>query len=264
LNARASVVAEAGPGGNTRLSSLRSEAPLALRPTSAGLYLVGTAAGPVGGDRLELDIDVGACARLTIRSAAASLVFPGRGPSLVDVRVRIGAGASLEWLVEPLVAIRDCRHVMQTRVIVETGGRLLWREELVVGRHGEKGGSVTSRMAVDVGGKPVLRQELALDGEPKGWESCAVGAGARSAGSVVIVEPTWAAAPPPPAVIGRSCVVMPLVGPAAQITALARDAPALRHLLHQALVDLEPGRDATGKESDGNAKGNAHIVTTPA
>ncbi len=263
MNARASVVAEADKSGETRLSTLRSQAPLALRPTPAGLYLVGTAAGPVGGDRLELDIEVRPGAKLRVCSAAASLVFPGPAPSVVDLSVRVGAGASLEWLVEPLVAIRGCRHAVLARVSVETGGRLLWREELVVGRHGEEGGSVTSRMAVDVGGKKVLRQELALDGEPSGWESCAVGAGARSAGSVVVVDPTWTSDPPPPAVLGPACAVLPLAGPAIAVTALAGDSSTLRSLLDTAVDLVSSGPSTNGKESDTNVIANGHIATTP-
>ena len=56
---------------------LRSDGPLALRETPRGVYLVGTAAGPLGGDDLALDIDVGPGACLVIRSAAAMLLLPG-------------------------------------------------------------------------------------------------------------------------------------------------------------------------------------------
>ena len=58
MRARAELVAEAGPGGAVRLPVLRSQAPLILRRTADAVYLASGAAGPLGGDRLELRIEV--------------------------------------------------------------------------------------------------------------------------------------------------------------------------------------------------------------
>ncbi|MGH9281089.1 MAG: hypothetical protein ACRD12_23765 [Acidimicrobiales bacterium] len=71
--ANAAVVAEAGP----RYTRLRSQAPLVLRPTPDGVYLVGGAAGPLGGDTVTIEVDVRPGARLTMWSAAASVARPG-------------------------------------------------------------------------------------------------------------------------------------------------------------------------------------------
>lgn len=264
MKARATVVAEPDGMGGTRLASLRSEAPMVLRPTPTGVYLVGGAAGPIGGDRLVLDIDVRAGAGLTMRSSAASLVFPGPGPSVVEVRARVAYGASLGWLVEPLVAVRECRHQVQARVHVETGGRLLWREELVLGRHQEEGGSVVSRMSLDVGGHPVLRHELAFGPGPGSWSSAAVGAGARSAGSLVIVDPSWADAPPSAAALGPRAALLSLSGPAVQVTALADDARALRALLDRGLEACGAGWQEASHEAGGKRQENDHPATTVA
>ena len=57
---------------------LRSQAPLILRQTPEAVYLVGGAAGPLGGDVLELRIDVRAGATLRLRTAAAAVALPGR------------------------------------------------------------------------------------------------------------------------------------------------------------------------------------------
>ena len=46
-------------GAHNRFVELRSSGALQLRPTPKGLFVVGGAAGPVGGDRFELDIDIG-------------------------------------------------------------------------------------------------------------------------------------------------------------------------------------------------------------
>ena len=42
-------------GAETRLVELRSDPPLVLRATPAGLHLVGGAGGPLGGDELALE-----------------------------------------------------------------------------------------------------------------------------------------------------------------------------------------------------------------
>jgi hypothetical protein len=74
LTARAAVASRADAAGRSRVTVLRSDGPLALRETPLGVYLVGTAAGPLGGDDLALDIDVGPGACLMIRSAAGMRV----------------------------------------------------------------------------------------------------------------------------------------------------------------------------------------------
>ncbi|RZU48987.1 UreD urease accessory protein [Krasilnikovia cinnamomea] len=82
MRAAARIVAEADGRGGTRLSVLRGEPPLLLRRTGAAggpatVHLVGGAAGPLGGDDLRLDVEVGPGAWLEVRSVAATLALPG-------------------------------------------------------------------------------------------------------------------------------------------------------------------------------------------
>ncbi len=233
MKARARVVAAGDGAGGTRLTTLRSEAPLVLRDTPGGLYLVGGAGGPLGGDDLAIEIEVGAGARLTIRTAAASIVLPGRpgdGPSNLHVDARVAAGGELRWLPGPVVAVQGCVHHVEMVVALEEGAALMWREEVVLGRHGEPPGSVRSRATVDVGGRPLLRHELALGPGHPGAASPAVTAGARAVGSVLLAGPEWATGAGS-TVVGDRAVVLPLAGPGWQVLALADDAPALRRQL---------------------------------
>src|SRR5687768_16184312 len=71
--ARARIIAEADGSGATRLPVLRSSVPLVLRQAEDAVWIVGGAAGPLGGDDLGLDIDVGPGAALTVRTAAAAV-----------------------------------------------------------------------------------------------------------------------------------------------------------------------------------------------
>lgn len=243
--ARGRVVMEVDGGGHSRLTCLRSEGPLVLRPTAGTLvHLVGGAGGPLGGDVLTIEIVVGAGAELTLRTVAASVAQPGPGPrgvtrpSLVRVDARVEEGGVLHWLPEPTVAARGCDHRASARVVLAEGARLLWREALVGGRHGEATGSVTSRLSVDYDGRPLVRHQVEMGPCSSGaWGSPAVGAGAPCVGSLLVVDPAWTDGGPgsvtrPVTLVGSgAAAVLPLRGPAAQVMALAADARELHRLL---------------------------------
>src|ERR1700721_2043243 len=68
VSAEAAIVASLdAASGITRLPVLRSQVPLVLRRTPDAVYLVGGAAGPLGGDVLSLSITVGPGAFLRVR-----------------------------------------------------------------------------------------------------------------------------------------------------------------------------------------------------
>jgi urease accessory protein len=77
VHACAALTAEADAGGRTRLTLLRSQAPLVLRPAADAVYLAAGAAGPLGGDELDLTVSVGPDACLTMRTVAATVALPG-------------------------------------------------------------------------------------------------------------------------------------------------------------------------------------------
>jgi urease accessory protein len=235
MKASAALVAEPGDDGETRLPVLRSEAPLILRRTPDAVYLVGGAAGPLGGDVLELRIDVRAGATLRLRAVAASVALPGRDgrESLLEVTATVGAGARLEYLPEPTVAAAGARHRTEMRVRLAGGAALTLRDEVILGRHGERGGSCRTRLHVDLAGQPLLRHELDVSGTGEASLGPAVLTGHRAAGSLLCVDPAWAARPAGqlPAGYGPGVAVMPLAGPAVLVTALAGDALTLRQRL---------------------------------
>ena len=160
MHARAAVVAEPA-----RFTTLRSAPPLTLRRTAPGVvHLVGSAAGPLGGDDLRLDVTVAAGARTSVRSVAASLAQPGPagGPSRLDVAIDVGAGGALDWRTEPTILVRGCDHRAATTIALGAGATLAWREVVVLGRHGEDGGSLLQRLRVDLDGRPLVRNDLAV------------------------------------------------------------------------------------------------------
>ncbi|WP_308249985.1 urease accessory protein UreD [Sphaerisporangium fuscum] len=223
LDARAVITTERA-AGRTILGTLRSDPPLTLRQTGpATVHLVSTAAGPLGGDRLELRVDVAPGTALEIASVAGTLVLPGPGESLTVVEARVGAGARLRYAPEPTVLAAGCTHRMIVRLTLEEGAWASWREEIVFGRYGERPGTCHARFDATVGAAPLLRQEFVV-GAPAVDGSPAVYGDARCVGSVLVAGPPAVPAPS----LGDGCAILPLSGPGTLITALAPDAPALR------------------------------------
>ncbi|MDH2425058.1 urease accessory protein UreD [Sphaerisporangium sp. TRM90804] len=219
------------------LRSLRSDPPLTLRQTGPGrVHLVSTAAGPLGGDRLELRVDVAPGTTLELASVASTLVLPGQGESVTLVEAWVGAGATLRYAPEPVVLAAGCAHRMVVRLVMEDGASVSWREEIVFGRHGERSGACRSRFDATYVGAPLLRQEYVI-GDPASDASPAVFGDARCAGSVLVAGHT-PASPPAPA---EGCAVLPLAGPGTLISAVAPDTATLRHRLTWGERHLRPG-----------------------
>jgi urease accessory protein len=258
MRARAALATEcvtlSGGPARTRVSTLRSQAPLVLRLThpkgpepwtgrdagAARVCLAAGAAGPVGGDQLALTVDVGTRSTLVLREISASLLLPGPHgeQSSLHTTVRVEAGATLVWLPEPVIAAHGCHHRTDVRVELGPGARLVLREELLLGRHGEQPGAVAQHLQVRIAGRPLLHQDLALGPGAVGWDSAAVTGGRRALGSLVVVDPAWADDPPQASLLGNTAAVMPLAGPAALVSALAPDALALRRCLDAGLTLL--------------------------
>ncbi|WP_078626525.1 urease accessory protein UreD [Streptomyces sp. NRRL S-241] len=243
LRATARIHAAADGRGGTALPLLAGEGPLALRRTRssagdwAGVMLVGAMSAPLGGDHLTVEATAGPGAHLALASVAATLALPGRSgePARYDVHLTLEDGASVRWLPEPLVSVRGSDLRVRTRVRMAPTARLVLREEQVLGRTGEAPGLLRSRLTVDLGGRPLLDQELACGpGAPGGWDGPAGLAGHRALGQLLVVEPDFAASPPTAAVLGEFAVVTPLAGPAVLVTALAPDALRVRELLDAA------------------------------
>jgi urease accessory protein len=195
MRAIARVVAAADDDGVTRLTGLRSEPPLLLRhsPAATGpaiVYLLGGAAGPLGGDDLHLQIVVGERARLRIEGIAASIALPARSgaASRVTITATVARDGELHWLPEQLIAAQGCQHLAMSNVELADGARLLWREELICGRHKEPPGDVTISTSVTYAGKPLLRQALQVGPAAVHWDGPGILGGAKATGSLLGVN----------------------------------------------------------------------------
>jgi urease accessory protein len=180
----ARIVATAD-GSRVGVPELRSAPPLTLRRVGPReIAIVSSAAWPVGGDDVVLDIAVGPGADLTVSSVAASLAYPSPNgsPSTFTVQVEVASGGTLRWQPEPTVLLARCDHRVATSIRLADGAALMWREDVRLGRAEEPTGSLRQRIVIDRGGRPLVRNELA-------------------------VGPVWPAASTP-AVLGPDCVAI--------------------------------------------------------
>ncbi len=212
-------------GTRTVLRELRSMAPLTLFPRrgrgpAAVVHLVNSATSPLGGDDLLLSIHVGPGASLRLSGVAATLALPGlHGEgSLSTVSVVVEAGGSLEYLPEPTVITSRARHAAVFRASLAPEAHLHTREVLVLGRAGERPGSLTTSFAVTRGSVPVLRQTLTV-GDPALDSSLAVLAGRRVLATDLVVG-----GPDLPAASGEWWSRTPLAAGGTLTTSLAPDA----------------------------------------
>lgn len=226
MRAGAAVATGLSSDGRTVISRMASAPPLTLRQTGpCTVHLISTAAGPLGGDRLALDLDIAPRTTLELGSVAATLVLPGEGESEMLVTARVGAGATLRFTPEPTVLAAGCDHRLIVRLMLEPDATVLWREEIVFGRYGEEPGRCHARFDATSGdGRPVLRQEFTV-GDPALGTSSAVFGSARCVGTTFLTA--TAKAP----LVADGVAVLPLAASGTLVSALAGDAVELRSRL---------------------------------
>jgi urease accessory protein len=139
---------------------------LSSTTTTARVCLVPEGALLLAGDEIEIRVDVGAGAALELVEPGGTVAYDMRGSSARwDVDVRVGAGASLVWGGEPFVVASGADVLRTTGLSLGAGARVVLRDTLVLGRHGESPGRLTQRLDVtDAARSPVLVEELTLAG----------------------------------------------------------------------------------------------------
>lgn len=238
IRAAARIVATPDGRGGTALPVLDGAGPFALRRLRASgpgarVALVGAMSAPLGGDRLTLTAEVEDGATLRFSTTAATIALPGRTgePATYDTRIRVGDGATLHWLPEPLISARGSDLRSTTRVELAPTARLVLREEQILGRAGEEPGRLTARLTVHRAGRPLFDQELSYGPGAPGWDGGAVLGGHRAVGQLLVVDPAFEGAPVAARPLGATAAVAPLAGPAAVVCAVAPDGLRLRKAL---------------------------------
>lgn len=149
-----------------RSPRIRASGGLAVRQTGPdAVHLISTAATPLGGDHVDITVEVEEGARLRLSTVAATIALPSRTErtSTMDWTVLVGAGADLAITPMPTIVAADADLLTSTTVRADPTSTVLIDERVQLGRHDEDGGRWTGRLHVDLADCPALRHRLVLD-----------------------------------------------------------------------------------------------------
>ncbi len=139
-------------------------------------------AGIAGGDRLQIDVEVDVSAQALLTTPGAGKWYRSAGPIAEQtVSLKVGAGATAEWLPQETIFFSGAEARMRTTVELADGARFLGLETLCFGRRasGESFDRGSLQLASDIrldgkllwqergriaGGSPLLESPIGLAG----------------------------------------------------------------------------------------------------
>jgi urease accessory protein len=176
--ARGAVRLEVGlTEGATALARLRQEGCLKLRfpRPEPGAWmsavLVNSSGGVAAGDVLAIEATAGAGCQLTLAGQAAERIYralPGAAPADITTRLRLAAGAAMEWLPQETILFDQAALHRTLDIDMAADSTLVAVETLVFGR-ALMGEQVREARLHDLirlrrGGRLVLHDAIRLDG----------------------------------------------------------------------------------------------------
>jgi urease accessory protein len=119
--------------GATRLLHRKHEGPLRVQralfpegPSVPHVLVLHPPGGVVGGDRLEISIDMGPRSRALITTPAAQKLYRSAGPEAQQLNcLKLGRDAELEWLPGETIAFDGAVVRTTTRVVLEHGSAFI-------------------------------------------------------------------------------------------------------------------------------------------
>ena len=131
---------------------------------SARVALVGARALLLAGDDVRIDVRVSEGCTLELVEVAGTVAYDGRGgpASTWTTTVDVAPGARISWAGEPFVVADGAEVTRSLDVSLGPGAVAELRETFVLGRTGERGGSLRCTTHVDLAGKPLLVEDLDL------------------------------------------------------------------------------------------------------
>ncbi|QQP87706.1 urease accessory protein UreD [Skermanella sp. TT6] len=187
--------------GATRLAALFHHDPLRVlfpNPRVGDLpvaTLVTTSGGLVGGDRLDVSVEVGPGASALVTTQAAEKIYRSTGADVhVSTGVTVGPEGWLEWLPQEAILFDGARLRRATTVHLEASSRLMAGELLVFGRiaSGERFTRGLARDAWEVrrDGRLAWADALHLDGDVRNaLDHPACFGGAAAYGTILYAAP---------------------------------------------------------------------------
>jgi urease accessory protein len=152
-------------GGRVRVAgSLLRAQRVADGPDGPRVGLIATTALLLGGDEVELVVEVGPASTLELFDVAGTVAYHGRGRSAGwRTIISVDDGGRLAYAGQPLVVSDGADLGRTLQVDLAPSARLRLRDTLVLGRAGQRGGRVRSGTLLRVGGAEVWREDTDLD-----------------------------------------------------------------------------------------------------
>ncbi|CAN5711717.1 hypothetical protein BH10ACT1_BH10ACT1_05310 [soil metagenome] len=184
------------------------------------LWIVSSAACPVGEDDITIDLHVGEGVTAAVRNVAAMLVYAARGEGTrLTTRLHVAPGARLSWKPEPVIVTARARHRSTMVADVQAGGSLVADEVVVFGRSDEAAGRFVSTTDLRRDGTAICLSSY--DTATPGWSGPGGTAGAKVVGTRLVVDPSEAVDDGRGASVDRSTVVLRPEGGGSFATTLA-------------------------------------------
>jgi urease accessory protein len=134
-------------------------------PGTCHTYIIHPPGGVVGGDKIYLDLTLGAGSQALITTPAAGKFYRSAGPEAVQIsRLDVAAGAVLEWLPQETIIFNGARAAMRTTVRLEAGAGFIGWEMICLGlpacAEPFRRGRIDQHLEVWLAGQPVLIEPL--------------------------------------------------------------------------------------------------------
>lgn len=128
-------------GETTRPTLRRHKGPLRVQkhlygegPEVCQHIIVHPPGGIAGGDRLDIAATVGANAWAQLTSPGAAKWYRAKGPAYQRLELKVGAGATLEWLPQETIVYCGAQAELSTCVELEGDARLCYWDMVALGR----------------------------------------------------------------------------------------------------------------------------------
>ncbi len=128
-------------GETTRPTLRRHQGPLRVQkhlygegPEVCQHIIVHPPGGIAGGDRLHINASLGANAWAQLTSPGAAKWYRAAGPAYQQLELKVGAGATLEWLPQETIIYAGAQAELTTRIDLEGDARLCYWDMVALGR----------------------------------------------------------------------------------------------------------------------------------
>ena len=157
--------------------------------------LINSGGGIAGGDKCSYDFDVGPNAQVTFTTQSAEKIYRAQSNAAeIDVALRIGARANVEWLPQETILFGGARLNRRLDMELDETSSLTMLESVIYGRMAmgemEVTGAFRDRWRIRRGRRLLFAEDMRLDGDmTAALDRPAVGDGARASATFLHVAP---------------------------------------------------------------------------